>query len=58
MQGVINTKTIVINLFGEPSSGKSTAAMDITAKLKRAGRSAVFNLKGSCHAGVRPEACF
>lgn len=27
--------TIVINLFGEPSSGKSTAAMDITARLKR-----------------------
>lgn len=27
--------TIVINLFGEPGVGKSTAAMDITAKLKR-----------------------
>lgn len=27
--------TIVINLFGEPGAGKSTAAMDITARLKR-----------------------
>lgn len=27
--------TIVINLFGEPSAGKSTCAMDITAKRKR-----------------------
>ena len=27
--------TVVINLFGEPSAGKSTAAMDITARLKR-----------------------
>ena len=27
--------TIVVNLFGEPSAGKSTAAMDITARLKR-----------------------
>lgn len=26
--------TIVINLFGEPSAGKSTCAMDITAQLK------------------------
>lgn len=30
-------KTVVINLFGEPSAGKSTCAMDITAKLKRNG---------------------
>lgn len=30
-------KTIVINLFGEPSAGKSTCTMDITAKLKRNG---------------------
>ena len=29
--------TIVINLFGEPSAGKSTCAMDITAQLKRHG---------------------
>lgn len=29
--------TIVINLFGEPSAGKSTCAMDITARLKRNG---------------------
>ncbi len=35
-------KTIVINLFGEPSAGKSTAAMDITAKLKRAGINAEY----------------
>ena len=27
--------TIVVNLFGEPSAGKSTCAMDITAQLKR-----------------------
>lgn len=27
--------TIVINLFGEPGAGKSTVAMDITARLKR-----------------------
>ena len=27
--------TIVVNLFGEPSVGKSTCAMDITVKLKR-----------------------
>lgn len=42
MQGVIDTKTIVINLFGEPSAGKSTAAMDITARLKRAGINAEY----------------
>lgn len=35
-------KTIVVNLFGEPSAGKSTAAMDITAKLKRAGINAEY----------------
>ncbi len=35
-------KTIVINLFGEPSAGKSTAAMDITAKLKRVGINAEY----------------
>lgn len=35
-------KTIVINLFGEPSVGKSTAAMDITANLKRAGVNAEY----------------
>lgn len=35
-------KTIVINLFGEPSAGKSTAAMDITANLKRAGINAEY----------------
>lgn len=35
-------KTIVINLFGEPSAGKSTAAMDITAKLKRKGINAEY----------------
>ena len=29
--------TIVVNLFGEPSAGKSTCAMDITAQLKRHG---------------------
>ena len=34
--------TIVINLFGEPSSGKSTCAMDIAAKLKRKGISAEY----------------
>ena len=33
---------IVINLFGEPSAGKSTAAMDITAKLKRKGINAEY----------------
>lgn len=35
-------KTIVVNLFGEPSAGKSTAAMDITANLKRAGVNAEY----------------
>lgn len=35
-------KTIVVNLFGEPSAGKSTAAMDITAKLKRKGINAEY----------------
>lgn len=35
-------QTIVINLFGEPSAGKSTAAMDITAQLKRAGVNAEY----------------
>lgn len=35
-------KTIVINLFGEPSAGKSTAAMDITASLKRKGINAEY----------------
>lgn len=35
-------KTIVINLFGEPSAGKSTAAMDITANLKRVGINAEY----------------
>lgn len=34
--------TIVINLFGEPSAGKSTCAMDITAKLKRNGINAEY----------------
>ena len=34
--------TIVINLFGEPSAGKSTAAMDITARLKRKGINAEY----------------
>lgn len=34
--------TIVVNLFGEPGAGKSTAAMDITAKLKRAGINAEY----------------
>lgn len=34
--------TIVINLFGEPSSGKSTCAMDITTKLKRRGIKAEY----------------
>lgn len=33
---------IVINLFGEPSAGKSTCAMDITAKLKRKGINAEY----------------
>lgn len=35
-------KTIVVNLFGEPSAGKSTAAMDITARLKRKGINAEY----------------
>lgn len=35
-------KTIVINLFGEPSAGKSTTAMDITARLKRKGINAEY----------------
>ncbi len=35
-------KTIVVNLFGEPSAGKSTAAMDITAELKRSGINAEY----------------
>lgn len=34
--------TIVINLFGEPGAGKSTAAMDITARLKRKGINAEY----------------
>lgn len=34
--------TIVINLFGEPSAGKSTCAMDITSKLKRNGINAEY----------------
>ncbi|MCM1232297.1 MAG: ATP-binding protein [Clostridium sp.] len=34
--------TIVINLFGEPSAGKSTCAMDIAAKLKRKGINAEY----------------
>ncbi len=28
-------KTIVINIYGEPGAGKNTAAMDITARLKK-----------------------
>ena len=35
-------KTLVVNLFGEPSAGKSTAAMDITARLKRKGINAEY----------------
>lgn len=35
-------RTIVINLFGEPSVGKSTAAMDITSRLKRKGINAEY----------------
>lgn len=35
-------RTIVINLFGEPSAGKSTAAMDITSRLKRKGINAEY----------------
>lgn len=34
--------TIVVNLFGEPSAGKSTCAMDITAQLKRHGVNAEY----------------
>lgn len=34
--------TIVVHLFGEPSAGKSTCAMDITAKLKRSGINAEY----------------
>ena len=34
--------TMVVNLFGEPSAGKSTAAMDITARLKRNGINAEY----------------
>lgn len=34
--------TIVINLFGEPSVGKSTCAMDITVNLKRKGINAEY----------------
>lgn len=34
--------TVVVNLFGEPSAGKSTAAMDITARLKRKGVNAEY----------------
>ena len=34
--------TIVINLFGEPGAGKSTSAMDITARLKRKGINAEY----------------
>lgn len=33
---------LVVNLFGEPSASKSTAAMDITAKLKRKGVNAEY----------------
>ena len=35
-------RTIVINLFGEPSAGKSTAAMDITSRLKSKGINAEY----------------
>ena len=35
-------ETVVVNLFGEPSAGKSTAAMDITARLKRKGINAEY----------------
>lgn len=34
--------SIVINLFGEPCAGKSTMAMDITARLKRLGINAEY----------------
>jgi RecA/RadA recombinase len=40
--GVVLLNTIVINLFGEPGAGKSTAAMDITARLKRKGINAEY----------------
>ena len=39
---VIHIETIVLNLLGEPSAGKSTAAMDITARLKRKGINAEY----------------
>lgn len=39
---MIYIETIVVNLFGEPSAGKSTVAMDITAKLKRKGINAEY----------------
>lgn len=39
---MIKINTIVVNLFGEPSAGKSTAAMDITARLKRKGINAEY----------------
>lgn len=42
MKGVMAINTIVVNLFGEPSAGKSTAAMDITARLKRKGINAEY----------------
>lgn len=35
-------ETIVINLFGESDAGKSTAAMNITARLKRKGINAEY----------------
>lgn len=35
-------ETIVINLIAEPAAGKSVAAMDITAKLKRKGINAEY----------------
>lgn len=39
---MIYIETIVVNLLGEPSAGKSTAAMDITARLKRKGINAEY----------------
>lgn len=39
---MIHIETIVVNLLGEPSAGKSTAAMDITARLKRKGVNAEY----------------
>ena len=39
---MIIINTIVVNLFGEPSAGKSTAAMDVTARLKRKGINAEY----------------